>query len=160
MGLGSNGLNPCAANNCVSGPAKSVSSVTRDSLSSSCSCSGKGVYSSSSGSGSRSDVKSFGSAVDMGKPSFPVSRPSSGRVASVGSGESGRVASRSVYSGVSGLVNSQSSCSSGSSASTKGSSLEAELSSEFNPKVPCRLIDQDVMVSRFVGSKFQYVNLV
>ena len=56
VGLGSNGLNPYAANDCVSGPAKSVSSVTRDNLSSACSCSGKGVYPSSSGSGSVSNV--------------------------------------------------------------------------------------------------------
>ena len=56
VGLGSNGLNPYAANDCVSGPARSVSSVMRDNLSSSCSCSGKGVYPSSSGSGSVSDV--------------------------------------------------------------------------------------------------------
>ena len=73
----------------------------RDSLSSSCSCSGKGVYSSSSCSGSVSDVKSSGSAVSLGKPSFPVLRPSSGLVASVSSGESGRVASHSVCSSVS-----------------------------------------------------------
>ena len=101
VGIGSNRLNPYAANDCVSGPAKSVSSVMRDSLSLSCSCSGKGVYSSSSGSGSVSDVKSSGSAVSLGKPSFPVLRPLSGLVASVGLGESGRVASHSVCSGVS-----------------------------------------------------------
>ena len=59
------------------------------------------MYSSSSCSGSVSDVKSSGSAVSLGKPSFPVLRPSSGRVASVDSGESDRVASRSVCSGVS-----------------------------------------------------------
>ena len=135
-----------------------MSSVMRDVLSSSCSCSGSGVYSSSSGSGSVSDVKSSGSAVDLGKPMFPVSRPSSGRVASVNSGESGRVASHSVCSGVSGLVNSQSSSSSGSSASTNGNSLDAELSSEFNPKVPRHLIGLDIMVSKFLGSKFWYVD--
>ena len=72
-----------------------------DSLSSSCSCSGKGVYSSSSCSGSVSNIESSGSAVSLGKPLFPVLRLSSGRVASVGSGESGRVASRSVCSSVS-----------------------------------------------------------
>ena len=72
-------------------------------------------------------------------------------------GESGRVASRSVRSGVSGLVDSWSSSSSGSSASTNGSSLEAELSSEFNPKVPHHLIGLDVVVSKFSGSKFWYV---
>ena len=104
-----------------------------------------------------SNVKSLGSAVSVGKPSFPVLRPSSGRVSSVGSDESGRVTSCSVCSGVSGLVNSRSSCSSGSSVSMKGSSLEAELSSEFNPKVPRRQMDLDVMVSKFVGSKFRYV---
>ena len=59
------------------------------------------MYSSSSGLGSVSDIKSPGSAVSLGKPSFPVLRPSSGLVASVGSGESGRVASRSVCSSVS-----------------------------------------------------------
>ena len=91
--------------------------------------------------------------------SSDLSRPSSGPVSSVGSGESGRVASHSVCSGVSGLVNSRSSSSSGSSASTKGSSLEAELLSEFNPKVPHCLIDLDIVVSKFVGSKFRYVNL-
>ena len=101
VGLGSNGLNPYAANDCVSGPAKFVSSVTRDSLSSSCSCSGKGVYSSSSCSGLVSDIESSGSAVSLGKPSFPVLRPSSGLVASVGSGESDRVVSRSMCSDVS-----------------------------------------------------------
>ena len=130
----------------------------RDVLSSSCSCSGSEVYSSSSGSSLGSDIKSFGSAVDLGKPMFPVSRPLSGRVASVDLGESGRVASHSVHSGVSDLVNSWSSSSSGSSASTKGGSLEAELSSEFNPKVPCRLIDLDVVVSKVLGSKVWYVS--
>ena len=143
-------------NDCERGPAISMSSVMRDVLSLSCSGSGSRVYSSSLGSGSVSDVKSSGSAVSLGKPLFPVLRPSSGLVASVGSGESGRVASRSVSS-VSGLINSRSSCPSGSSASTKGNSLEAELSSEFNPKVPRRQIDLDVVVSKFVGSKFCYV---
>ena len=136
----------------------SISSVIKDVLSLSCSCSRSGVYSSSLGSGSGSDVKSFGSAVDLGKPMFLVSRPSSGRVSSVSSGESGQIASRSVCSGVSGLVNSWSSCSLGSSASTKGSSLEAELSSEFNPKGPRHLMGLDVVVSKFVGSKVRYVN--
>ena len=134
-----------------------MSSVMGDVLSSSCSCSGSGVYSSSSGSGSGSNVKSFGSAVSLGKPMFPVLKPSSGRVSLVDLGESGRVASRSV-SNVSGLVNSWSSSSSGSSASMKGSLLEAELLSEFNPKVPRRLIGLDVMVSKFAGSKFRYVD--
>ena len=63
----------------------SVSSVIKDVLSSSCS----GIYSSSSCSGLVSDVESSGSPVSLGKPSFPVLKPSSGRVASVGSGESG-----------------------------------------------------------------------
>ena len=157
VGLGLNRLNLYAANDCVSGPAKSVSSVASDSLSSSCSCSRSEVYSSSSGSGSVSDIKSSGSAVDLGKPLFPVSKPSSGCVASVNSGESGRVASHSVRSGVSDRVNSRSSSSSGSSASMNGSSLEAELSSEFNPKVPRRLVSLDVVVSEFIGSKFRYV---
>ena len=88
-------------NDCERGPAISMSSVIKDVFSSSCSCSRSGVYSSSSGSGSISDVKSSGSAVSLGKPSFPVLRPSSGLVASVSSGESGRVASRSVCSSVS-----------------------------------------------------------
>ena len=104
-----------------------------------------------------SDIKSSGSAVGLGKPMFPVPKPSSGRVASVVSGESGRVASRSVCSGVSGLVDSWSSSSSSSSESTKGSSLEAELSSEFNPNVPHHLMVLDVVVSKFIGSKFWYV---
>ena len=75
----------------------SVSSVIKDVLSSSCS----GMYSSSSCSGSVSGIESSSSAVSLGKPSFPVLRPSSGLVASVGSGEGGRVASRSVCSSVS-----------------------------------------------------------
>ena len=54
-------------------------------------------------------------------------------------------------------VNSRSGSSSKSSTSMNGSSLEAELSSEFNPKVPCCLIGLDVVVSKFVGSKFRYV---
>ena len=99
----------------------------------------------SSSSGSVSDIKSSDSAVSLGKPTFPVLKPSSGCVSSVVLGESGRVASHSVCSGVSGLVNSRSSCSSGSSASTKGSSLEAELVSESKPKVPRRLMGLDVV---------------
>ena len=71
----------------------------------------------------------------------------SGLVSSVGSGKSDRVASCSANSGVSGLGDSRS----GSSASTKICSLDAELSSEFIPKVPRRLF-LDVVVSRFRGS--------
>ena len=125
-------------------------------MSSSCSDSGSNVESSSSCSGSMSDIKSLGSAVDLGKPMFPVSRPSSGRVASVGSGESGRVASRSVCSGVSGQVDSWSSSSSRSSASTNGRLLEAELLSEFglSPKVPHHLVN---IVSEILGSKVRYI---
>ena len=144
-------------NDCERGPAISMSSIVKDVLSSSCSCSGSVVYSSSSGSGLMSGVKSSGSAVNLGKPSFPVLRPLSGLVASVSLGESGRVASHSVCSSVSGLVNSRSSCSSGFSASTNGRSLEAELVSESKPKVPRHLIGLDVVVSKFAGSKFHYI---
>ena len=56
------------------------------------------------------------------------------------------------------LHNSWSSSSSKSSASMNGNSLDAELSSEFNPKVPHRLIGLDVVVSKFLGSKFRYVD--
>ena len=124
----------------------SVSSVIKDVLSSSCS----GIYSSSSCSGSVSDIISSSSAVSLGKPSFPVLRPLSGLVASVGSGESGRVTSRSVVLGVSGLGDSRS----GSSASKNTCSLEVELSSEFIPKVPRRLGVLDVVVSEFARSRF------
>ena len=48
-----------------------------------------------------SDVLSSGSAVSLGEPTSLVLRPSSGLVSSVSSGESGRVASRSVSSSVS-----------------------------------------------------------
>ena len=132
-------------NDCESGPAKSVSLVTRDALSLSCSCSG-------------SEVNSSGSAFDLGKPMSPVSKPSSVHVASVSSGESGRVASHSVHSGESGLVDSRSSSSSRSSASTNGNLLDAELSSEFNPKVPRHLIGLVIVVSKVLGSKFQYIS--
>ena len=54
-------------------------------------------------------------------------------------------------------VDSQSGSSSISSASTNGNLLEAELLSEFNLKVPCRLIDLDVVVSKVLGSNVQYV---
>ena len=44
--------------------------------------------------------------------------------------------------------------------SANGRSLEAELVSESKPKVPCRLIGLDVVVSGFVRSKFRYIGLV
>ena len=95
-------------------------SVTRDGLSSSCSSVkdsrvsfqfkfgfgfGFGerckILRSCSVSVSWSDVLSSDSAVSLGEPTSPVLRPSSGLVSSVSSGESGRVASRSISSDVS-----------------------------------------------------------
>ena len=143
VGLGSNRLNPYATNDWVSSSVGSMSSVASDTFSSAC-------------SGSGSDVESSSSAVSLGKPMFPVPRPSSGRVASVNSGESGQVASNSIGSGVNGWVDSQSG-SSKSSASMKGNSLDVELESEFNPKVPHRLVGLDNVVAKVPRSKFQYI---
>ena len=41
-----------------------------------------------------------------------------------------------------------------------GRSPEAELVSESKPKVPHRLIGLDIVVSKFVGSRFRYISLV